>query len=110
MVASAGPDSNIGPKKNKYSGTRKFAYSLTDKYKANFEELVVLKQPGVYSGSHISSSDGGASYMVASENEHITETSSRRKDKSAGHMKGANPGARLGNMASSQGNLPLNQQ
>ena len=48
--------------------------------------------------------------MVASENEHLTETSSRRKDKTAGHMKAANPGARLGNMASSQGNLPLNQQ
>ena len=69
---------------------------------------MVLKQPGVYSGSHISSSDGGASYMVASENEHITETSSRRKDKTAGHMKAAKTSARLANMASSQGNLPLN--
>ena len=48
--------------------------------------------------------------MVASENEHITETSSRRKEKTAGHMKAAKTGTRLANMASSQGNLPLNQQ
>ena len=38
MAANSGPDvhkdsarSNIGAKKNKYTGTRKFAYSLTDK-------------------------------------------------------------------------------
>ena len=56
------------------NSARKFAYSLTDKYKGCFaEELAWKHQPGVYAASHVSSSDGGASYLIPSENERIIE-------------------------------------
>ena len=104
---------------NNYTGSRKFAYSLTDKYKGGFEELC-WKQPGVYSGSHVSSSDGGASYIIPSENERI-ESTSKRKDKTKAQAvggvgvsskaqksvggSGANTTKRLSNMTGSQANL-----
>jgi len=41
-----------------------------------------MQQPGgVYAGSHVSSSDGGASYMIPSENERILESTQKKKDK-----------------------------
>ena len=58
---------------NTYNGNRKFSYSLTDKYKGSGFDELLYKQPGVYSGSHVSSSDGGASYIIPSENERIAE-------------------------------------
>lgn len=82
-----------------YTGSRKFAYSLTDKLMGGFEDIV-WKQPGVYSGSHVSSSDGGASYMVPSESEKI-ELSAKRKEKTQGVAKAQKNAKRLGNMAAS---------
>lgn len=58
---------------NTYNGNRKFAYSLTDKYKGSGFEELLYKQPVLYSGSHVSSSDGGASYVIPSEIEPIPE-------------------------------------
>ena len=77
----AGPGLEIGHDTvGGYTGSRKFAQSLTDKYKGGSFEELVWKQPGVYSGSHVSSSDGGASYLIPSENERI-EPGSKRKEK-----------------------------
>ena len=87
---------------NSHAAPRKFAYSLTDKYKGSgLGDEICWKQPNVYAGSHVSSSDGGASYMIPSETDRVENSqindgnknsvcnsnggninSSRRKDKS----------------------------
>lgn len=93
-----------GASGNNYTGSRKFAYSLTDKYKGGGFEEIVWKQPGVYAGSHVSSSDGGASYIIPSENERIESTSKRKDKQQAGVSKGQQKGGnskRLSNMTGS---------
>lgn len=65
----------------------------------------VWKQPaGVYAGSHVSSSDGGASFMIPSENERIAESSSKQTNKAS--LKGKKSKKHGGGMTNSQGNLP----
>lgn len=63
--------------------TRKFAYSLTDKYQGSFDELI-QKQPGVLAASLNSICDGGASHIIPSENDHIVQAqTSVRKENAA---------------------------
>ena len=62
------------------NGHRKFAYSLTDKYKGGYDELLqrnsndnrAVAAAQVYDNSQIvTSSDGDTSYVIPSENEQV---------------------------------------
>ena len=85
--------------------SRKFAYSLTDKYMGGLVDDVWKQPAGVYAGSHVSSSDGGASFLIPSENERIAESSSKQTNKAV--MKGKKSKRHGAGMTNSQGNLPM---